>query len=329
MNFLKNRNLVLGTLLLIAASLYAAYVYQQGGSSLNDRDIAFAVEDTAAVDRMVLTRFLQEEEQEELQFSRTESGWLLNERYPAFQPNVNSLLGTLSQLHVQEVLIEKGLDAGKELLEQQRLRLEVYDGRKKVKEILIGREGKDAQGTLMMLASSSRPFIVGIPGFSGYLNSRFTMDMDFWREKLLFSAKEEELQLINITYKKDSLQDVILGKQDGNWVLNSGKGDPQKIAEYLSQFQGKVYAEAFVRRSYPEIMKRAERFDADISLCIIFNTPSQPDQDISSPPSTCVYLYEQEDDPNTYLGCIQYDQELMSIQHFVFDKYLVKREELQ
>ncbi len=318
MNFLKNRNLVLGLLLLIVASLYAAYVYQQGGSSLNDRDIAFAVEDTAAVDRMVLTRFLLEEEQEELQFSRTEAGWLLNERYPAFQPNVNSLLATLSQLHVQEVLIEKGLDAGKELLEQQRLRLEVYQGRKKVKEILIGREGKDAQGTLMMLASSSRPFIVGIPGFSGYLNSRFTMDMDFWREKLLFQAQPDQLASISISYKNDPINQFSLKKEGANWKLADGDGNMEAIQMYLSQFSGKVYAEAFVADRYPEAMGELASELPDITFELIYQDGS----------ARTVILFEQADNPNAYLGWVKGEEDLMSIQHFVFDKYLVKRGEL-
>ncbi|MEL6193141.1 MAG: DUF4340 domain-containing protein [Bacteroidota bacterium] len=318
MNFLKNRNLVLGLMLLIAASLYAVYVYQQDSSSLNDRDIAFAVEDTAAVDRMVLIRFLLEEEQEELQFSRTEAGWLLNERYPAFQPNVNSLLGTLSQLHVQEVLIEKGLDAGKELLEQQRLRLEVYDGRKKVKEILIGREGKDAQGTLMMLASSSRPFIVGIPGFSGYLNSRFTMDMDFWREKLLFQAKPDQLAAISISYQNDPINQLSLKKEGEDWTLADATGNADAIQMYLSQFKGKVYAEAFVSDRYPEAMGELANEQPDIIFELTYQDGSE----------RSVILFEQADNPNAYLGWVKGEEDLMSIQHFVFDKYLVKREEL-
>jgi hypothetical protein len=189
----------------------------------------------------------------------------------------------------------------------------------------VGPQTKDLQGTVMRMLGDT-PFwcpaqaqVVHIPGLQGYLNSRYTLDFELWRENLLFEARPEMLSSIQVSYRKEPKQSFSLLKEGENWALEGieSRVDSQALADYLGLFEGKVYAESFAEKYFPNYLDTLRMEPADITYTLTY-----PDGGVRR-----FFLYEREDNLNNYFGWVEGEEELITVQRFVFDKYLQKRED--
>ncbi len=247
-------------LIIIGLVIYLTVFYvQQGNHSQNSRDIAFAIADTGKVDKIELIRRVRGEVDNTLVLSRLEHNqWTVNNDKPAFQARIDMLLTTLQSLQVREVLVDKGLEAGKLLLEEQHTEVNVFQHGRKLKSIWIGREGKNAQGSLMMIKGRNKPYVVEVPGFRGYLNSRFTLDTAYWYEHPYITIDQSLFQKIKLRYPfyvegNPSFRSLTFVRKDEqeafSWIIDKEPEAIEKkdidslaIKNYLSSFKGKMYA---------------------------------------------------------------------------------------
>ena len=81
--------------------------------------------------------------------------------------------------------------------------------RKKIKTIYIGGETADQLGTYMMISGAKEPYIVHIPGFNGYLSSRFLCKKEAWRSKKIFTKK-----VTKASYQLDKDQKIEINKKN-------------------------------------------------------------------------------------------------------------------
>ena len=71
----------------------------------------------------------------------------------------------------------------------QNTKVDIFQNNKQVKTIYIGGETADQLGTFMMIEGAKEPYVVYIPGFNGYLSSRFSCQEHLWRDKKIFHKK--------------------------------------------------------------------------------------------------------------------------------------------
>ncbi len=310
---------VLLAILLALATIYFIFIHGEDTASLYKREIDFAVADTAAIERIVLTRVAEGTEVQQLILERqSQGGWRLNKEYTASQPSVHSLLKTIHLLRVRETLTEAGKEAGKKLLDHKHTRIDIYHKRKLIKSYKVGTEGKGGKGTLMMLDKAQNPYVLEIPGFQGYLNSRYSMELDTWRENLLFDGALVKIKAISINY--NNLQPSVRlfrHTQGAKWQLKGGETwlDSLTLSNYLDNFVGKVFAETFASNRYPEKLDELKLKLADVMLTI--NYFSGEERKIN--------MYKRPENPNNYFGWIEGTNELLTIQRFVIDKYLITK----
>ena len=68
----------------------------------------------------------------------------------------------------------------------QNTKVTIYSNNGDMKTLFIGGETADQLGTFMMIDGAKEPYVIHIPGFNGYLSSRFNCKEDLWRDKKLF-----------------------------------------------------------------------------------------------------------------------------------------------
>lgn len=313
-------NLFLIGLLAVLAVIFFVFIYDRDQSSLSLEETAFAVEDTASIHQIVLTRKVQGNPAFRIQLDRQSDGnWLLNERYTALLPKVQKLLNVLHLIQVKEVLVGEGLETADMILGTMHTLVEVSDQQGNlIKQFLLGTETKDARGTLVKLADAQTPYIVEMPGHQGYINAFFSVEELQWRENLLFQANIEQIQQIAITYA-DARQSFTLSRRspESGWqILGVEQAlDSVRLAEYLSHFKGKMYAESFASGHYPG--KRAELRNHDPSVELVIGYFSGERRNIK--------LFEREENLNNFFGWVDDGPELLTVQHFVIDKFLQSR----
>lgn len=312
---------MLAAALLLLTAVYLIWFLGRERSSLDPGSAAFAVADTVPIDRIVLTKVVQGTETAQLRLARQPSGaWQANERYQVLRPRISRLLRTLSLLQVKEVLTGDGTATARAILNTVHTRVEIYAGRRRIKAYRLGTETRDARGTLMMLDGSDEPLVVELPGHQGYVNGFYDTDLSAWRENYLFTALADSLQSLRIEYAADSSRNVSLARQPGGWVLMPGGETPDaaQLQAYWAAFTGRVFAESFAEARYPGKLAELRPLPPDIRF-----TAGYPDGR-----SREILLYLRSDNPNNYFGWVQGEDELLTIQHFVFDKYLADRRQL-
>lgn len=317
-----NKTYLLAGLLILALGIYLLFVYDRGQSSLNPDDIAFAVEDTAAIQTITLTKVIEGKDIERLVLDRLEDGtWQLDKKYPVFQPRIDYLLKTMHLIHIQEKLVEEGITSGEKILDLTHIRVEIYSAEKRIKGYLLGTSAKGNRGSLMKMMGGRYPYIVELPGLQGYINSHYTMDRKIWRENLLFDGRLDRILGISMNFA-DAEKSFRLVREDtaSDWRL-AGEESPlnqANLEKYLAKFDRKIYAESFVQEEYPGKLEDLRNQTPTITFSVNYTSGNT---------RTC-YLFEREENPNNYFGWVEGEDELLTVQHFVFDKFLEERAHL-
>jgi hypothetical protein len=305
--------------LIALALLYFVLFYDRDQSSLRPAEIDFAIEDTARIQAIRLTRLVKGSPTAEVSLQRqADQSWQLNGKYPALQLKVNQLMKVLHLMQLKEVLQGEGIESANKILRTLHTRVEVSDQSGIFKTYLVGTETKDGTGTLMKLASAELPYIVEMPGLQGYLNASFPVDTAIWRENLLFPAQLERISSISISYPEFA-QSLTLSRssQQGSWQLLGSERplDSLRLNAYLSLFQGKIYAETFASEFYPRKKAQLETEAPDILFEVGY----------FSGETRRIPLFTREDNLNNYFGWVEGKTDLLTIQRFVIDRFLRKR----
>ncbi len=304
-------------LVVLLAGVYWVTTKQSRTSSLDAKDIAFSLEDTAAVRSIRLSRVQEGKEVTSVSLVRQANGiWTVNETYRAFVPQITQILTTMHRMQVKETLVGNGLISADKILHLVHTRIEVSgDNGKPIKTYLLGTESKASRGSLMKLEGASDPYIVERPDLQGYINPFFNIDVDIWREKLLWRAEAKDLLEIRIEWPADPERNLILSHEpERPWTLQPDGllPDHDRLTQYLGQFQGAVFAESFAERTYPDRRLALSKEQPDIRFILRYTDGRSRE----------LVLYARSENPNSYFGWIIGVDELYTVQHFVFDPFL-------
>ncbi|MFK7922176.1 MAG: hypothetical protein AB8H47_09475 [Bacteroidia bacterium] len=317
------KNLILLAIILLGLGAYFLFISGREQSSVDLENIQFAIEDTSAVYTIHLSQYNKGEITQSLALLRTQDGsWSLNDQYSVFQPRINQLLRVMHLIRVKELLAPKGQVTGESLLADANLHVEAFNrSGNSIRSYYIGSPAKNGHGNLMKLEDAEMPVIVEMPGLQGFVTNYFSLEPLFWRENLLFDGSIDALQSISIQYNDGRTSFGLTRNINGidwDFALDNRKPEPAALKQYLDNFQGKVYAESFAFENYPGLFEELSTRNPDVSVLVQTNI-GEPRQ---------VNLYKRSDNPNNYFGWIEGQNELLTIQTYVIDKYLKTLEDL-
>jgi hypothetical protein len=321
---MKKTLLLLGLLVGLAA-IYFFFIFDRQDSSLCKESIEFAVQDTDIIERIAMRRVVNGEELENIILDRqTEKDWTFNGGYNALELRVETLTEAIRLLSVRRTLSDASSEKALSLLDQNHIQVEIFGKEGLIRAYQVGPQTKDFKGTVMLMTGDmpmwcdASPQVVHLPGATGYLNSRFTMEFEQWLENLIFDARKEELSSIQVDCQ-DVESTFSLQKQNEAWSLAGEEGEVNMAAvdAYLSLFDGKKYAESFAGKNYPTLMDSLKNRTADIVFSLEYQDGN----------SRKIHLYERPENLNNFFAWVEGEEQLITIQHFVFDPFLKKKNE--
>jgi len=235
----KNRLIIL--LILVLAGIVVFFSLRKSNSSVKRELRDFAVEDTASIDKIFMVR----KDLKQMTLTRSGNRWLVNEKYLARPDAVDNLLKTLYRVRVKSPVSKSMMDNAVKMLATRNTKVEVYSGRKLVKTLYVGGATQDQMGTFMMVEGSSVPFIVHIPGFIGYLTTRFFVDEKGWRSTELFRYNFNDIATITVEHPSMPDESFRLESKGQNQFAihslsgrtNTGQIDTVGTKFYISQFE--------------------------------------------------------------------------------------------
>lgn len=172
-----------------------------------------------------------------------ESFWTINGKYKAGKSVIHNLLKTLYRMEIAHPvpLTMRENVLGNLAIYGIRVEVELKNGDKKI--FYVGGENREQNATFMMLQNSSEPYAVHIPGFQGYLSSRFFTQEYIWRDKMIMSYDNQNIESIVMNYPHSNIAESFRIKQDDSGI-NVFEKDSEKIA-LTNQYKVKKYLASF------------------------------------------------------------------------------------
>jgi len=163
----------------------------------------FAIKDTGAVTKI----FIANKNNSTVTLEKQKPGvWKLNSKFFARADAINTLLETMKNIEVKSPVGKNAQENVIKDLAAGGIKIEAYEGDKLVKVYYVGGETMDLMGTNMLLVdpetmkNSSVPYITYIPGFDGYLTTRYSASEAEWRDKAIFRYIPPEIKSIKVEF---------------------------------------------------------------------------------------------------------------------------------
>jgi len=201
----------------ILLALFALFINEfRKGTSLNRREIDFAVEDPGKIDEVKITGA-----DGIVTLTRQDGLWILNSRFEARAQAVEMLLQTFTRLRVSSPapLFVSEQIMGK--MADQSLRVEIRMGRRR-RTYFVYSEG-DGSPAYMMMEGSSRPYTVEVVGFGADVASLFVSEESYWRTNILFSYRLNDISEVLVHHRED---------EDGSFLLSQSPDREFSLCSY-------------------------------------------------------------------------------------------------
>ena len=338
----KNKTTIILAIILIAIAALLIwnnrYLTTRRGDSVD-----FMVWDTASVTRV----YLVDRYDHESLLERQEKGWSLNKDYTAHPKNIDQLLYTLYRVRIKTPVSKASHDNIVLQMASSSTKVEVYQNvprinlfnkiklffhEKRTKVFYVGEATKDSSGTFMIKEGADQAYIVYIPGFRGYISTRFSADPDDWRDHVIFNKSLADIQSLTVEFGDDPMLGFRIDNTGRHQYKLTRIADQQdspfdtlKVINLLSSFNDLRF-EALMNNA----MKK-QRFDSIVSSpwkhritlvdkqdnTVLMKTFNKKVESVFDVPET-----EYKDDLDRMYGLINNDRDLVLIQYYIFDKVL-------
>lgn len=213
-----------------------------GGRAFSD----FKIENIENITKFVIT----ESTGNVAELEKEGEEWRLNGQFKARHENVELLLKTFKHIAVQSAVpseLKKTVVAN---MAARNKKVEIFENGELTKTYFVGSPTKDHYGTYMLLEKngrkSSEPYVMHLPGFNGFLESRFFTNVNDWKYSGVFVYDPLEISSIEVdfyakpsdSYKVNQLAKIVsLMDSEGNPVKGANKS---LVENYILNYE-KIY----------------------------------------------------------------------------------------
>ncbi len=337
------KNLIYTVLIVILAILAIFLIISSSRTTLRQEAASFAINDTASVTKI----FLSDKDNRTILLERQEQGrWQLNGKYKAQQESVDLLLKTMLNLAILEPVSEAAHNTVVRLLSANAVKVEIYQWvpriklskkirlfmhEKKVKTYYVGHVTQSNIGTYMIMEGSKTPFIVYMPGFRGFVQSRYRTIENDWRDHTIFAVPLGDIASVTVEFPANPENSFrVVRESDLALRLYSENGrqeipsyDTVRVLDFLTSFMN-IRFEALVNDMNPQrkdsvlsvpplhIITVASK-DGRLQVVKTFRKPGMPGEiDLEGNPVIV--------DRDRLYAVFNEDREMALIQYFVFDR---------
>lgn len=242
---MKKSTIIILTVLLALAGL-SIYIYKSKGktSTIDKEASSFKYKDTASIDKI----FLADKDGRQVLVEKKEGHWILNGKHDVRPDVIELLLYTIASVEVRSPVSKNGKNSVIKIMSSKSTKIEIYSKGEKVKQYFVGHPTQDHFGTYMILTNLEtgenyeEPFITHIPGFDGFLSTRYNTDEIDWRDRLLINYRPPQIKQIKLELHEmpDSSFIIDLFSMQ-RFGLKTKKGslpyDESSMKQYIAYFQ--------------------------------------------------------------------------------------------
>lgn len=244
---MKNKNLIYLVILvvLLAVAGWLLTSKNDGGTLERKMDYSFTIPDTASIDKIVI----KDKTPSEVTLTREGKDWMVNNEYRARQDAIETLLGTLARMELRNFIPEKLKETVISRMTVFGKEVNIYKNGELFKTIYVGTETHDEMATYMMIKGADAPYAVYIPGFNGFLSTRFFTKEHLWKSRDITRMDPRNIREITMMYP-DSAQSsfkIQMFSPDSIFVTQLATG---KVLPRINMVKARLYIASAARMSY-------------------------------------------------------------------------------
>ncbi len=220
----------------------------------------FAIADTCKVHQILITG------DDTVNLKRLRDEWILNDSLSPSKVAVDNFLFAFSRLRIkgffEDDMNEKGQDT---------INIQINVGGRIRNFLLFIFNGQD----ILQKAGSDGMFQVEVSGFSDIrMNQVLVPDPYFWRERLLFSLKSEEISTVKIQYLSQPEKSIAIINAGNNYLLQNLEGNYFYPGNILNQEKLQMFTSYFMDVFFNDFIKDRQLTDSILGVypelkCII------------------------------------------------------------
>ncbi|MGQ9619458.1 MAG: hypothetical protein ACUVTX_00550 [Bacteroidales bacterium] len=235
---MRRKNNIAGSVIAIIVCIVVFLLFFRQRAPFGRNNTAFAVKENTEISKVV---FFEGDRKLVLVKNREEE-WIVERGNTAREEAVFSLLRILKEMKIKSpVASETFLDeiARKKI---EPVRVNVYGGRRLRKSYFVYRTDSNIYGNIMKMRSSSKPYIMYVPGYEIDIGIYFTASRLFWQPFIVFNFLPSEIESIRVDNMTDSASSFKILCTGGNITLMSPDSrvitvyDSIKVRRYISYF---------------------------------------------------------------------------------------------
>ena len=254
---MKKRNWII--IAVVAVIGVAALVIARSGRQTSTFEQDYHIEDTSTITKI----FIADKQDNQVLLQRADSyagdtSWTVDGLYPASQPMVDLLLGTLHEMRIRQQVNRNAIPHVVKLLSARAVKVEVYQrvpfinwfggkvrlfNHEKKTTYFVGHETQDMMACHMFREGDKVPYIIHIPGFRGYLTPRFVADPMSWRSHNIVRLNVQQIGRVELELPQSPAESfaVVRNGQGFDFELlqthaRAAAFDTARVAQMLSCF---------------------------------------------------------------------------------------------
>ncbi|NTW32842.1 MAG: DUF4340 domain-containing protein [Bacteroidetes bacterium] len=252
---MKKNNLKLIIVVILAVvALY--FIYSATSGTIPKALTDFAVKDTSIVTKIFLT---DKSNNKVLLEKKAPQNWSVNNTYTASNEMINIMLKTIMRLEVKAPVAKAARNNVIKRLASSGVKVEIYQTvfridfwkiqlfpyEKLVKTYYVGDATQDNMGTYMLIQDSDEPFIMHIPAFRGFLNTRYSTIANDWRNHTIYNFEISQIKSVKLEFPSTPEKSFLINNvAKDKFTLTSLSNnqlvpnyDTLKLFDYLTAFR--------------------------------------------------------------------------------------------
>ena len=320
----KNRLTIIIVIALLAIALFFYLNNSKGTIKKELRD--FAVEDTASITKI----FLVDKANHQVTLERKNHEWIVNKKFTARRDVINLLLKTIKRISVRAPVPKAAEDNIVKNLAVKSTKIEIYKDNDLIKTYYVGGPTQDQYGTYMLLKNSSRPFIMEIPGFRGYLSTRYFTFVNDWRSQIIFNKRYRNILSVTVKTPKEPNKSFKIIKSENN-IIDLKDYKNQSVAKF-DTLAAKQFLAHFIRINFNKFVENFKHKKDSIlktppSYIITLEDVNKNKKTIKVYPMLSIGRTDSKGnalkyDPDNMYVFLNNDRDFVFAQYFVFDPIL-------
>lgn len=202
---------------------------------------------------------------------RSAQSWTIADTLEAFVQPVQTLLQTLVLQTVRAPVAPTALRNVLKFIKDHRVEVTLRWKGGREETFYVGGPTPDQRASYMLRPGSDQPYEVFLPGFEGYVTSRYYPDLSVWQPNIVFTAKAAELRAVQVDFYGEPGESWRLERSlpGTPWRLATEEPlDSAKVADYFLAYTGPFYADEL---AHPDSLAQATPL-AEVRLSLWSNT---------------------------------------------------------